>query len=102
MLDIAYELKRKNAKKIYCYGTYAVFTHGFDKFARAYDEGIISGVLGTNLTYCPEELLGMEWYHQVDVSKYISYFVDSMNHDVSVNSIINPHEKIKHLLDNRL
>ncbi len=102
MLDIAYELKRKNAKKIYCYGTYAVFTHGFDKFARAYDEGIISGVLGTNLTYCPEELLGMEWYHQVDVSKYISYFVDSMNHDVSVNSIIDPHEKIKHLLDNRL
>jgi len=101
MMDIAYELKRKNAKKIYCYGTYAVFTHGFEKFDKAYDEGVISGVLGTNLTYCPEVLHGREWYHQVDVSKYISYFVDSMNHDVSVNSIIDPHEKIKHLMENR-
>jgi len=101
MLDIAYELKRKYAKQIYCYGTYAIFTHGFDKFDEAYNNGIINGVLGTNLTYCPEELLRREWYRQVDVSKYISYFIDSMNHDVSVNSIINPHEKIKNLLENR-
>jgi ribose-phosphate pyrophosphokinase len=101
MLDIAYALRRKNVKNIYCYGTYATFTHGFDKFDEAYNNGIINGVLGTNLTYCPEELLGREWFRQVDVSKYISYFIDSMNHDVSVNSIINPHEKIKNLLENR-
>ena len=74
------------------------FTNGLEKFDKAYEEGYISGVFGTNLTYRSPELLQRPWFHEVDVSKYISYFIASINHDVSIGTVIDPHEKIKALL----
>ncbi|MEM1483758.1 ribose-phosphate pyrophosphokinase [Oscillospiraceae bacterium PP1C4] len=101
MLDIAYELKKHNARRIFAYATYAIFTNGLDAFDQAYNDGIISGVLGTNLTYRTDALRKREWFHEVDVSKYIAYFIAAINHDVSVSTIIDPHEKIKQLLSKR-
>lgn len=101
MLDIAYELKKRKAGRIFAYATYAIFTNGLDKFDKAYEDGIISGVLGTNLTYRTDELKKREWFCEVDVSKYIAYFIASLNHDVSVTRIIDSHEKIKNLLASR-
>lgn len=98
MLDIAYELKKRNARKIIAYATYGLFTTGFEKFDKAYAAGIIDGVFGTNLTYVPEELKSKEWFHIVDCSKYVSYFVAALNHDMSVSEILDPHEKIRALL----
>ncbi len=98
MLDIAYELKKRNAKRIFAYATYSIFTNGLDKFDQAYNDGYISGVFGTNLTYRSPELLQREWFHEVDVSKYIAYFITSINHDVSISTVIDPHEKIQQLL----
>ena len=100
MLDIAYELKKQKAGRIFAYSTYAIFTNGLEEFDRAYEKGIIDGVLGTNLTYRTPELCSREWFHEVDVSKYIAYFIAALNHDISVSSIIDPHEKIKQLLSN--
>lgn len=99
MLDIAYELKKRNARRIFCYATYALFANGLEKFDAAVENGCIDGVLGTNLTYTTPELLGRKWYYQVDVSKYIAYFIEALNHDVSIGSIIDPHEKIKSLME---
>ena len=101
MLDIAYELKKQKANRIFSYATYAIFTNGLDAFDKAYRDGIISGVFGTNLTYRSEELRSREWFHEVDVSKYIAYFIAAINHDISVSAIIDPHEKIKALLASR-
>ena len=98
MLDIAYELKKRNAKSIYCYATYALFANGLEKFDKAVAEGAITGVFGTNLTYSTPELLSRDWFHLVDVSKYTAYFIEALNHDISIGSIIDPHEKIKNLL----
>lgn len=98
MLDLAYALKFKKAGRIFAYSTYAIFTNGLEKFDKAYEDGIIDGVLGTNLTYRTPELLSRPWFHEVDVSKYIAYFIAALNHDVSVGSIIDPHEKIQQLL----
>lgn len=98
MLDIAYELKKRNARKIIAYATYGLFTTGFEKFDKAYAAGIIDGVFGTNLSYVPEELKSKEWFHIVDCSKYVSYFVAALNHDMSVSEILDPHEKIRALL----
>ena len=98
MLDIGYELKKRGAKRIFCNATYAIFTAGLAEFDKAYADGIISGVLGTNLTYRTPELLSREWFHEVDVSKYIAYFIAAINHDMSVSSIIDPHAKIEALL----
>lgn len=99
MLDIAVELKKRNAKKIYCYATYAIFTNGLEKFDNAFADGVIDGVYGTNLTYRSPELLEREWFHEVDCAKYISYFIASLNHDLSVSNVIDPHQKIQALLE---
>jgi ribose-phosphate pyrophosphokinase len=101
MLDIAYELKKRNANRIFTYATYAIFTNGLDTFDKAYADGIIDGVFGTNLTYRSPELLSRPWFHEVDVSKYIAYIIATLNHDMSASTIIDPHEKIKQLLAGR-
>ncbi len=98
MLDLAYNLKNRKAGRIFTYATYAIFTNGLDKFDKAYEDGIIDGVFGTNLTYRSPELLSRPWFHEVDVSKYISYFIEAINHEVSISKILDPHEKIEALL----
>ena len=47
MLDIAYNLKARKAKRFFAYATYAIFTNGLDKFDKAYQDGIIDGVFGS-------------------------------------------------------
>lgn len=101
MLDIAYELKKRKASRIFTYATYATFTAGLESFDKAVADGVVNGVFGTNLTYRSPELLGRPWFHEVDVSKYIAYFIAALNHEVSVSVIIDPHEKIKQLLAKR-
>lgn len=101
MLDIAYALKKQKANRIFAYATYAIFTNGLEDFDKAYKDGVLSGVLGTNLTYRSPDLLRREWFHEVDVSKYIAYFIAALNHNRSVSAIIDPHVRIKKLLDSR-
>lgn len=101
MLDLARSLKEKNASRILAYATYGLFTHGLEKFDKAYEEGVLDAVFGTNLTYRKPELLEREWFHEVDVSKYAAYFIASINHDVSISTVIDPHEKIHALLAKR-
>ena len=98
MLDIAVELKKRKANKIYCYATYPIFTNGLEAFNKAYADGIIDGVFGTNLTYRTPELLSSPWFYEVDCSKYIAYFIASLNHDKSISQVIDPHTKIEALL----
>lgn len=99
MLDIAYELKKRKAKRIIAYATYPIFTNGLEKFDKAYEEGKIDYVFGTNLTYRTPELLSRPWFKEVDVSKYIAYLIAAINHDVSTSKVIDPHLKIKSLLE---
>ena len=99
MLEVAVELKKRNANKIYCYATYAIFTNGLASFDKAYADGIIDGVFGTNLTYRTPELLERKWFHEVDVAKYIAYYIAALNHDASISEVIDPHKKISALLD---
>ena len=98
MLDIAYELKRRKAGNIYCYATYGLFTNGLAEFDKAYEEGVIKGILCTNLTYRKPELVNKEWFYEVDVSKYVSYLIAALNGDISVSDIIDPRTKIAALL----
>lgn len=98
MLDIAYELKSRDAKRVFAYATYALFAHGLDTFDKAYAEGKFDGIFGTNLTYRMPELLERPWFHEVDMAKYVSYFIASLNQDVSVGAVLDPGEKIEKLL----
>ena len=98
MLDIAKELKSREAKRFFAYATYAIFANGLETFDKAYEDGLIDGVFGTNLTYRTPELLKRPWFKEVDVSKYIAYFIASINHDTSISNVIDPLAKINALL----
>ena len=98
MLDLAYNLKEKKANRIYIFATYAIFTNGLEKFNQAYKDGIINGVFGTNLTYRTPELLNSPWFYEVDMSKYIAYIIEAINHDISISQLLDPHDKIDNLL----
>ena len=98
MLDLAYNLKEKKANRIYIFATYAIFTNGLEKFNQAYKDGIINGVFGTNLTYRTPELLNSPWFYEVDMSKYIAYIIEAINHDMSISQLLDPHDKIDSLL----
>ena len=99
MLDIAFALTKQGARRIFANATYAIFTHGLAAFDEAVEQGVLNGVFGTNLTYLTPELKSRAWFHEVDVSKYIAYYIAAVNHDISVSAIIDPHEKIRALLD---
>lgn len=98
MLEVGRELKKRGAACIIADATFPLFTSGLEKFDQAVQEGVISKVVGTNLTYRKPELLQRDWYIDVDVSKYAAYFVAAMNHDMSVSSIEDPIKKIEALL----
>ena len=101
MLEVAGELKKRGAKHIICNATFPLFTSGLAKFDKAVEDGILTAVLGTNLTYRKPELLDRDWYFDVDCSKYTAYFVAAINHDMSVSSICDPIKKIDALLKGR-
>lgn len=100
MLDIAYDLRKRGAGRIFAGCTYALFTEGIDKFQEAVDRGVLSGVLSTNLTYRRPELLEAPWYFEVDCSKYLAYMIAALNHDMSVSLLLDPLKKINDLARN--
>ncbi len=98
ILDVASELKKRNAHNIYIAATYGLFTEGLEKFDDAFQKGLISQIFTTNLTYQSPELLSKPYYSCVDLSKYIALIIDTINHDTSVTDITNPTAKIQKLL----
>ncbi len=100
MLDVAKELKKRNAKRIFVIATFGLFTNGLDKFDKAYEDGLIDKILTTNLVYQSPELLSKPWYTSCDMSKYIAYLIDKLNNDSSISDLLNPYDKIQTLLNN--
>ena len=99
MIDLARELKMRKANRIFCVTTFAFFTSGIQAFQEAYEQGIISKVIVTNMTYRSEELKQAKWYVEADMSKYISYMIATLNHDRSLNALLNPYNRIQALLN---
>ena len=98
VLDIATKLKAMNARRIFICTSFGLFVEGLESFDKAYNEGRIDKLFTTNLTYRTPELLERPWYPEVDMSKYIAYIVDTLNHDCSVSGLLNPAQKIHDLL----
>ncbi|GAA4297034.1 ribose-phosphate pyrophosphokinase [Anaerocolumna aminovalerica] len=99
MIDVATELKKRKAGKIFVCATFGLFTNGFKKFDEAYEQGLIDRVLTTNLVYQPSELLSKPYYISVDMSKYIALLIDTLNHDKSISEFLSPTERIQKLLN---
>ena len=95
MIDVASELKKRGASRVFCATTFGLFTNGFDKFDEAYKKGIIDKILTTNLVYQPAELLSKPWYINVDMSKYMALLIDTLNHDSSISDLLNHVDRIQ-------
>ncbi len=95
VLEVAAELKNRKANRIFVFSTFGLFTAGLAGFDKAYEKGTIHRVLTTNLIYQTPELLKREWYIDCDMSKYIAYIIDTLNHDTSISDLLNPVERIQ-------
>mgnify|MGYP003297691575 CR=1 FL=1 len=99
MLDVAKQLKDRKANRIFCASTFGLFTNGLKKFDEAYKNGIIEGILTTNLIYQTPELLARPWYINCDMTKYIALIIDTLNHDGSISDILDPSARIQNIVE---
>ncbi|MCR5777063.1 MAG: ribose-phosphate pyrophosphokinase [Lachnospiraceae bacterium] len=98
ILDVASELKQRKAKRIFVMATFGLFTNGLKAFDEAYEGGLIDKVLTTNCVYQSPELLQRDWYVSCDMSKYIAFIIDTLNHDSSISDLLNPNNRIQRLV----
>ncbi|MBQ9142398.1 MAG: ribose-phosphate pyrophosphokinase [Lachnospiraceae bacterium] len=98
MIETAAALKARKANRIFVFSTFGLFTNGLEKFDKAYEDGIIDRVLTTNLVYQTDELLNREWYINCDLSKYIAYIIDTLNHDSSISDLLSPSARIQNIV----
>ena len=98
MIDVATELKKRKANRIFVVSTFGLFTNGLERFDKAVEDGTIYKVVTTNLTYQTPELLSKPYYINCDMSKYIAYIIDTLNHDSSISDLLNPYDRIQKLV----
>ena len=98
MLDVAKELKKRKAKRVFVAATFGLFTNGLKQFDEYYEQGLISKVLTTNVIYQTPDLLSRPYYINVDLSKYIALMIDKLNYDHSISELLDPNAKIQNAL----
>lgn len=98
MIDTARQLKSMNAKHVFICTTFGLFTNGFDAFDKAFADEVFDKVITTNLCYRPPELLTKPYYLEADMSKFLASIIDFLNHDLSIEPVTTPTEKIRHII----
>ena len=99
MIDVAKQLKKLKARRVLTFATFGLFTEGVEKFNQAHKDGIIDAVFTTNLVYRAPELLNCEWYHEVDMSKYIALIINTLNEEKSISELLTPISRIEKILN---
>lgn len=99
MIDTARQLKEMNANRVFICCTFGLFTNGLKAFDEAYEKGYFEKVVTTNLNYLPPEIYDRPYYVQANMSKFIASIIDFMNHDVSMENVHTPADKIHRVLD---
>lgn len=99
MIDVASKIKAMGANRIFVFTSFGLFTNGLEVFDRAYDDGIINKVFTTNLVYRNPGLKDRKWYCEVELAKYISLLINTINHDNTISDLLNPVQKIQNLID---
>ncbi len=99
LIDVALQLKEKGAKRIFAFTTFGLFTDGLEKFDKACADGVINKVFTTNLVYRRPDLYSRDWYVEVNMCKYVSYIIDTLNHDETISELLNPVKRIHKLVE---
>ena len=99
MIDVCKQLKNLNARRIFVFSSFGLFSSGLERFDKAFEEGIFDKIFTTNLIYQPDELLSRDWYCSVNMAKYIALLVETLNYDNSISSLLDPVDRIKNAVD---
>lgn len=99
ILDSVINMKKMGAKRIFVGVTFGFFTNGIKEFDEAYEKGLLDSVFITNASFRNSEVLQAPWYKEVNIVKYISFYIYSVNEGTSVSKIMEPHVKIVELLN---
>ena len=99
IIDVAKQLKAKGAKRIFVFATFGLFCNGLEHMDAAYNDGIFDKIFTTNLVYRTPELLAREWYHEVNMCKYVAYIIDTLNHDQTISHLLDQSKRIHKILD---
>jgi ribose-phosphate diphosphokinase len=97
--EVAKELKKRKAKRVFVCATFGLFTNGFAKFDKYYENGIIDGIFTTNLVYQSPNLLSKPYYYNVEMSKYVALIIDNLNHDSTISGLLTPTNRINNFLE---
>ena len=84
---------------MFAIATFALFTEGIQQFDEAYKKNALEAVFITNASYRRDEIRNAPWYREVDITKYIAIYINSVNAGKSISKLLDPHEKIHRLLD---
>lgn len=99
MIDTARQLKEMHANRVFICCTFGLFTNGLQAFDEAFEKGYFEKILTTNLNYLPPLIYERPYYLQANMSKFIASIIDFMNHDVSMENVYTPADKIHKVLD---
>lgn len=99
LIDVAQQIKEKGTKRIFAFTTFGLFTDGLEKFDKAYADGVLDRIFTTNLVYRRADLYSREWYVEVNMCKYVSYLIDTLNHDDTISELLNPVKRIHNLME---
>ena len=97
--EVANELKKRKARRVFVCATFGLFTNGFARFDQYYEDGIIDGIFTTNLVYQSPDLLSRPYYHSIEMSKYVALIIDNLNHDSTISGLLTPTNRINNFLD---
>ncbi len=98
MIDVAKQLKARGANRIFIFTAFGLFCNGLGMIDEAYEQGMFTRIMTTNLIYRTPELLQRKWYHEVNMCKYVAYIIDTLNHDQSVAGLLDQSKRIRKLI----
>ncbi|WP_035773465.1 ribose-phosphate pyrophosphokinase [Butyrivibrio sp. VCD2006] len=100
IIDVCKQLRDRGVKRIFIFSTFGLFSSGFSKIDKAYEEGLFDRIFTTNLVYQKPELLEKEYYYSVNMNRYIAAIIDTIHKHNSILNLLKPEERIKQTIQN--
>ena len=99
MLDVCKQMKERGANRLFICTTYGLFTNGLEAFDKAYEEGLFTKLITTNLCYRPPEVVKRPYYETANMYKYLASIINTLNHDGTAENAKSTTGKIQRMLD---
>lgn len=98
IVDIIKEISKYNIGNTYAATTFAFFTEGVEKFDQLYEEGKLTRLYTTNLSYVPEEVKQKPWFVEVDLTKFIAKIINTLSFDHSISPLLDATVRTQQLI----